>query len=41
VGDDHLVAVTDEGQLLDGVDDMVLLNFGGGLLTSLQECVTA
>jgi hypothetical protein len=41
VGDDHLVAVTDEGQLLDCVDDVVLLNFGGGLLTSLQQGVTA
>jgi hypothetical protein len=41
VGDDDLVAITDAGQLLDRVLDVVLLDFGGGLLTSLEECVSA
>jgi hypothetical protein len=41
VGDDDLVPLTDTGQLPHRVNDVVLLNFGGGLLTSLEECVSA
>jgi hypothetical protein len=41
VGDDDLVPLTDTGQLLHRVNDVMLLNFGSGLLTSLEECVSA
>jgi hypothetical protein len=29
------------GQLLHRIDDVMLLNFGGGFFSSLQECVSA
>ena len=41
VGDDDLVSLADSGQLFHRVDDVVLLNLGGGLLAPLQECVAA
>jgi hypothetical protein len=41
VSDDDLIAVTDAGQLLHRANDVVLLNFGSGLLASLQERVSA
>jgi hypothetical protein len=41
VGDDDFVALTDAGQLPHRVNDVVLLNFSGGLLASLQERVSA
>jgi hypothetical protein len=39
--DDDLVALANARQLLHRVNDVVLLDFGGGLLTSLEECVSA
>jgi len=41
VGDDDFVSHADAGQLPHGIDHVVLLNLGGGLLAPLQECVSA
>jgi hypothetical protein len=41
VGEDDLVALANPRQLFDRVDDVVLLDFGRGLLTSLEKRVSA
>jgi hypothetical protein len=41
VGDDDLVSLAYARQLPHRIDDVVLLNLGGGLLAPLQECVAA
>jgi hypothetical protein len=40
VGDDDLIVLAYASQLLHRINDVVLLNFGGGTFASLQECVT-
>jgi hypothetical protein len=41
VSDDYLVSLTDSRELLHGIHDVMLLNFGSGPLTSLKKCVSA
>jgi hypothetical protein len=41
VSHDDLVPLAYARELPHRIDDMVLLNFGAGLLASLQQCVAA
>jgi len=41
VRDDQFVILANVGELSNGGDDVVLLYFGSGLVTSLKKCVPA